>query len=72
LQKNNIQYLLNPYSITVVIPKPNEEIIKKYQLACKDEMAHVVVMQHVSRNVLHELVEDLIKEDIQDKKLILS
>lgn len=57
----------NPLSNTVYFRKPNERIIQKYSLATMhltidgkaEEYAHVVVMPHVSREVLAEFLGDL-------------
>lgn len=52
----------NPYSTTVVFSKPSDRIVKKYSLACTWNIAHVVVMQHVSKALIDEFVGDLSKD----------
>jgi len=57
----------NPLSNTVYFKSPGDAIVKKYSLATMtlehdgktDEYAHVVVMPHVTKEVLAELLTDL-------------
>ena len=50
----------NSNSLTVVIPKPNEEMIKKWQLATEGDISHIVVLPHVTREKLDDFISDLI------------
>lgn len=54
--------LLNNFSTTVVFEKPSQEVCYKWQLATEKELAHVVVMQHVTQEKIDELIDDLLKE----------
>ena len=45
---------LNPYSNTVVFPRPSEKIVKEWQLACQGDRAHAVVMPNHTDNMLEE------------------
>ena len=55
------------YSNTVFFKRPPEWIIKKYMLAngymeeYGGELSHIVVMQHVKKNIIDEFVNDLLK-----------
>lgn len=49
----------NPYAITVTFPRPPEEILHRWQIAVKDDFAHIICMQHIT----HELV-DTVTADI--------
>ena len=57
----------NEYSNTVFFRRPSEEIVARYNLANSfDEnfggkLSHVVVMQHVSREVIDKFIADLAK-----------
>jgi len=57
-----------PYSNTVFFKRPSEWIRKKYSLAngyMKEyggELSHIVVMQHVKKNIIDEFIEDLQKQ----------
>lgn len=57
-----------PYSNTVFFKRPPEWICKKYSLAngyiseFGGELSHIVVMQHVTKSIIDEFVDDLQKE----------
>lgn len=60
LKKEGISAFLNPHSNTVVLERPQEDdLVFKWQLACKGTICHVVVMQNVTKEKLHEFVEEL-------------
>lgn len=63
LKENGVgNILLNKWSNTVVFPKPkNEEIIRKWQLACSEDVCHIVVMPNVTVSKLEEFIEDYLK-----------
>ena len=58
----------NDHSNTVLFRRPSDAIVKKYNLACGEDaafggrVAHVVVMQHVTKQAIDQLVSDLEKE----------
>jgi len=55
----------NKYSNTVFFKRPNAEIVSKYVLACNydsrfgGELAHIVVMQHVNKEVIDMFIKEL-------------
>ncbi|SVD77706.1 uncharacterized protein METZ01_LOCUS430560, partial [marine metagenome] len=49
----------NPHAITVVFPKPALTILEKWQLAVQEDFAHIMVMPHVTREKIDELVADI-------------
>lgn len=49
----------NKYSNIVVIDNVPQNVIEKWQLATEKNRSHVVVLPHVTRDVIHEFVEDL-------------
>jgi len=57
-----------PYSNTVFFKRPEEWIRQKYSLAngylpeYGGELSHIVVMQHVKKNIIDEFVADLLKQ----------
>ncbi|WP_316185603.1 histidine decarboxylase [Bradyrhizobium sp. SZCCHNRI1003] len=53
--------LLNPHSITVVFPEPSHALVKKYQLACHQYLAHAVVMPNVTDRLLDNFLSDYIR-----------
>lgn len=59
LKQGGVKYcLLNPNSCTVVFTKPDDKIVKKWQLAASENIAHVIVMQNHSHEILNEIVQD--------------
>lgn len=57
----NINYptKINDYSNIVLLKKPSQAIVDKWDLATEGEWAHVVVMQHVNRKSLTEFIHDI-------------
>jgi len=61
LHEAGIVTMLNELSSTVVFERPEEEaFIRKWQLACESDIAHVVVMPNISVSKLETFVTDLI------------
>lgn len=56
-----------PFYNTVVIKRPSEIIVKKWQLAVERDIAHILVMPHVTKERIDALVKD-IKESAQNLK----
>jgi len=50
----------NPSSITVVFPRPSDQLICKWQLATQGDISHVVVMPHVTKEKLDAFISDYI------------
>jgi histidine decarboxylase len=59
LQKIGVLAQLNPFSNTVVFPKPIKQICQKWQLATKDGRAHIVVMQHLDYSKIDNFIDDM-------------
>jgi len=54
--------MLNELSSTVVFERPMDmAFVRKWQLACEDNVAHVVVMPSVRKDVLEEFVDGLVE-----------
>ena len=47
----------NRNSVTVVFPRPAEEIVQAWQLAPLNDIAHVITMPHVTREMVDEVVD---------------
>ena len=43
-------------SVTVVIPKPPDEVVRRWQIAPLDDIAHIITMPHVTRATVDEIV----------------
>lgn len=53
---------LNDLSCTVVLERPmDDKLIKRWQLACQEDIAHVVVMPNVSREKIDKFIEELLE-----------
>jgi len=60
LSRAGISCRLNDLSSTVVLERPiDDAFVKKWQLACEEDIAHVVVMPNVTRNKIDLFVEKL-------------
>lgn len=61
LEEAGVKVMLNELSSTVVFERPKEEaFIRKWQLACEGDVAHVVVMPNIDIAKLEAFVGDLI------------
>ena len=58
-QKKGIDAWRNPHAITVVFPKPPPPILEDWQIAVKDDDAHIICMPHVTRELIDKLVNDI-------------
>jgi histidine decarboxylase len=58
-EENGIRAWKNDYAITVVFPKPSEKIYKKWKLAIQDDLAHIICMPHVTKEIVDQVAEDL-------------
>eukprot|EP01080_Neovahlkampfia_damariscottae_P007340 gene7340-11659_t len=62
LKERGISCFKNDLSNTVVLEKPQDmNFVLKWQLACKDTICHVVVMQSTTKEVLFKFVEELVQ-----------
>lgn len=53
---------LNDLSSTVVLERPLDEfLVKRWQLACEEDIAHVVVMPNVTPAKIDKFVEELVE-----------
>ena len=53
----------NEQSLTVVFPRPSENIIRKWSLAPSKNIAHVITVGHITHEIIDDLVEDLRKDN---------
>ncbi len=51
----------NKNSVTVVFPKPSDEVVRKWQLAPYEGIAHLITMPHVTRETVDEVVDDCLR-----------
>jgi len=55
----------NQNSITVVIPRPSDQVLQSWQLAVKDDIAHIITMPHVTEKHIDDLLAEILKEGSQ-------
>ena len=48
----------NKNSVTVVFPKPSAYVIRKWQLAPYEDIAHMLTMPHITRETIDAVVDD--------------
>lgn len=46
-------------SITIVLPRPSSDVVKRWQIAPKGDIAHVITMPHVTRETIDCLVAEV-------------
>jgi len=52
---------LNDLSCTVVLERPvDDALVKRWQLACEEDIAHVVVMPNITRGKIDKFIQELI------------
>jgi len=62
LREAGISAMLNELSSTVVFERPKEEeFVRRWQLACQGDIAHVVVMPSVTVEKLDHFLKDLVE-----------
>lgn len=62
LEKAGVKVLLNELSSTVVFERPQDEaFVKKWQLACEGDIAHVIVMPNVTLPKLEQFAMEYIE-----------
>jgi histidine decarboxylase len=49
----------NPCSTTIVIKNPGDELVKKWQLAFTEELAHLIILPGVTKIMIDEFVSEL-------------
>ena len=60
-QDGGIPAWRNRNSAIVVLPRPGEEVFRKWQIAPSEDIAHIVTMPHVTRETVDELVDDCLR-----------
>lgn len=62
LKELGLKVWKNIYATTVVIEKLSDDLCKKWELAIQDDICHVVVMPHVTKDVLIDFLNDVKNE----------
>jgi histidine decarboxylase len=61
LRSEGVPVLLNPHSLTALFPQPDEAIVRRYQLACRDGEAHAIVMPNVGEALIERFLQDYLQ-----------
>ena len=61
-QGSGIPAWRNRNSAIVVLPRPGEEVFRKWQIAPSGDIAHIIAMPHVTREKVDELVDDCLRQ----------
>jgi len=68
IQEFDSSALINQDSNIVTFNKPSEFIVSKWKLAVEKDQAHVVVMPHVTREILGDFINDLKTSLLKERK----
>ncbi len=68
-KKNKLWIQRSPFSLTIRMKKPNEDLIFKYSLSTEElyvngekrEYAHIYIMSHVTKKLINQFIKDLKK-----------
>ena len=52
----------NNNSVTVVFPRPTPSVLEKWQIAASEDIGHMITMPHVTRELVDELVGDIVSD----------
>lgn len=61
-RENGVEAWRNENSLTVVFPRPSEKIVKKWQLASKENISHIITLPHLSREKIETAVTDIARD----------
>ncbi len=59
LTKKGIESWRNRFAITVVMPRVPESVTRKWQIAVHKDHSHIILMPHITKMQVDELVEDI-------------
>ena len=58
---SGIEAWRNDNSVTVVFPKPSDEVVRRWQIAPYEGIAHLIAMPHVTRELVDAVVDDCLR-----------
>ncbi len=59
LKRIGVKAWRNPFAMTVVFPRPSNEVLEKWQIAVHNDRAHIITMQSITKKQIDELVADI-------------
>ena len=62
-QSSGIAAWRNKNSNTVVFPRPSKEVLREWQIAPSEDIAHIITMPHVTRETVDAVVYDCVKQE---------
>ena len=62
-QNGGIAAWRNKNSNTVVFPRPSKGVLRKWQIAPSQDIAHIITMPHVTRETVDAVVDDCVKQE---------
>lgn len=62
MNKAGIPAWRNPHSVTVVFPRPSDALIRKWSLAPYQNIAHVITMGHITKEIIDNIIADIVAE----------
>ncbi|MEO6786935.1 MAG: histidine decarboxylase, partial [Chthoniobacteraceae bacterium] len=69
LRAHGIDAWRNENSVTVVFPRPPESVMKKWILAPRGGIGHLITMPHVTKDIVDEFVADFGAALAEEQKL---
>ncbi len=70
LNENGIKAWRNKNSITCIFPKPSHKITRKWNLASQGDMAHIITVDHVTKELVDRIIDDILKEPSEAEYII--
>src|SRR5690606_26244966 len=61
LTRSGIEAWRNPHSITVVLPRPSDEVLRRWQIAPQGRIGHLITMPHVTREHIEAFLQDYLE-----------
>ncbi len=49
----------NKNSITIIIDRPSDSVVSKWQLACENNISHIIILPHITKEILNNFLIDL-------------
>lgn len=62
MQQAGIHAWRHANSLTIVIPRPSDAVLRKWALAPNKDIAHIIVTNHVTKETLERLTDDLVED----------
>lgn len=61
LSEKGIPAWRNKNSITVIFPRPSEDVVRKWQIAPYGSIGHLITMPHVTRDMVDDFIADYVR-----------